>query len=123
VALLTAAKDLPASKVELGDDAEVVLRARADHAAATGEPRRALEIYRDLLTRIEASDPAPETDLQQANGLSRIYRAMAQAAREAQDAHEAQTLDDRRTQLWRVWDRNLPGNVYVQRQLAASMPR
>jgi serine/threonine protein kinase len=122
LALLTATKDLPASRIKLGDEAEIVLRAQADHAAAAGQPRRALEAYYDLLAKVQASDPNPENDLQEAHNLSRIYLAMARIARVAQDTNESQLLDDRRTKLWRLWDRNLPGNPYVQRQLA-SLPQ
>jgi hypothetical protein len=32
---------------------------------------------------------------------------------------EAATLDERRSNLWRNWDRKLPANAFVRRQLEA----
>ncbi|MDR3703314.1 MAG: protein kinase [Candidatus Sulfopaludibacter sp.] len=118
-ALLRATKDYPASQVTLGDEAEVTLRAGADHQAATGEPGRALEGYRELLVKVMASQPNPQEDLRQANDLSRIYRAIATLASLTGAKPEALSMDARRMQLWRFWDRKLPHNAYVQRQLAA----
>jgi tetratricopeptide (TPR) repeat protein len=117
--LLRVTKDYPASQVVLGDEVEAVIRARADHEAATGQPRRALESYRDLLVKVLASKPNPQDDLRQANDLSRIYLAIATLATLTGAAPEAQSMDARRVELWRFWDHKLPQNAYVQRQLAA----
>jgi tetratricopeptide (TPR) repeat protein/predicted Ser/Thr protein kinase len=120
-ALLRATRDYPASQVTLGNEADIALRALADHEAATSRPARALETYRDLLSKALASKPNPETDLQQANHLSRIYLAMSRLARATRQTQEAHALDVRRNELWRLWDRKLPGNTYVRRQLAESL--
>ena len=119
-ALLRATKDYPAAQAVLGDEVEVAMRARADHEAATGQPGRALESYRDLLGRVLAAKPNPREDLRQANDLSRIYRAIAALAALTGGNPEAQSMDARRMELWRFWDGKLPHNPYVQRQLAAS---
>ncbi|HUA62138.1 MAG TPA: serine/threonine-protein kinase [Verrucomicrobiae bacterium] len=119
-ALLRATKDYPASEVTLGMEADTALRALADQEAAAGQPARALETYRDLLSKALASKPTPETDLQQANHLSRIFLGMARLARVTRQTQEADALDVRRREVWRLWDRKLPGNVYVKRQLAES---
>jgi tetratricopeptide (TPR) repeat protein len=119
-ALLRATKDYPAAQVTLGDEVETAIRARADHEAATGRPRRALESYRDLLAKVMASQPNPQEDLRQANDLSRIYRGIARLARITGAGPEAESVDARRMELWRFWDRKLPDNAYVHRQLAAS---
>ncbi len=117
--LLRGTKDYPASQVALGDEAEAAIRARADHEAATGQPQRALESYRDLLVKVQASKPNPQEDLRQANDLSRIYRAVAALATLAGNVPEALAMDSRRMELWRLWDSKLPHNPYIQRQLAA----
>ena len=117
--LLRATGDYPASQVALGDEVEAAIRARADHEAATGQPRRALESYRQLLAEVQASKPNPEEDLRQANDLSRIYRTMAALATYTGDIPEAHSMDSRRLELWHLWNSKLPHNPYIQRQLAA----
>jgi tetratricopeptide (TPR) repeat protein/predicted Ser/Thr protein kinase len=120
-ALLRATKDYPSAQVVLGDEVEAAIRARADQEAATGQPRRALESYQDLLAKVLASKPDPENDLHQANDLSRIYRAIATLASVTGELPEAKSNGGRRTELWSLWDRKLPHNPYVQRQLTASL--
>jgi hypothetical protein len=46
---------------------------------------------------------------------------MSRLARAARQNQEADALDVRRNELWRLWDRKLPGNSYVKRQLAESL--
>jgi tetratricopeptide (TPR) repeat protein len=121
--LLRVTKDYPAAHVELGGEVDAVIRALADHQANTGQPERALEIYRDLLDKVMAAKPNPESDLGQANGLSRIYLAMARLYGKVGSADEAAKLNGRRLELWRVWDQKLPHNQFVLRQLAASPDR
>jgi tetratricopeptide (TPR) repeat protein len=121
--LLRVTKDYPAAHVELGGEADAAIRALADHEAAAGRPERALEIYRDLLDKVMAAKPNPESDLGQANGLSRIYLAMARLYGKVGNADEAAKLNGRRLELWRVWDQKLPHNQFVLRQLAASPDR
>jgi tetratricopeptide (TPR) repeat protein len=119
-AILRATGDYPASQITLGDEVEATIRAQADHQAATGQPGRALETYRDLLAKVLAAKPNPQDDLRQANDLSRIYLAIARLASLTGAAPEAQSMDTRRLELWRLWDRKLPHNPYVERQLAVS---
>jgi hypothetical protein len=117
--LLRATKDYPAPRVQLGSDADAALRARANHEAETGESARALATYRELLDKVMAAQPRPESDLGQANGLSRIYLAMARLHRKLANAQEAELEDARRLSVWRAWDGKLPHNPFVLRQLAA----
>jgi tetratricopeptide (TPR) repeat protein len=121
--LLRAIKDYPAAQVELGGEAEAAIRALADHEADTGRPERALEIYRDLLDKVIAAKPNPESNLGQANDLSRIYVSMARLYRGVGNTIEADALTARRLELWRAWDQKLPHNPFVLRQLAASPDR
>jgi tetratricopeptide (TPR) repeat protein len=121
--LLRATKDYPAAQVELGGEADAAIRALADHEADTGRPERALEIYRDLLDKVIAAKPNPESNLGQANDLSRIYVSMARLYRGVGNTIEADALTARRLELWRAWDQKLPHNPFVLRQLAASPDR
>jgi tetratricopeptide (TPR) repeat protein/predicted Ser/Thr protein kinase len=116
--LLRATKDYPAKTVTLGEQTEVVMRALADQEAASGHPDRALEDYRELLEKAMASQPNPEGDLRQANDLSRIYGALAGLYRQQGDPGQAESLDTRRRDLWRAWDRKLPNNAFVQLRLS-----
>jgi tetratricopeptide (TPR) repeat protein len=118
LALLRSTKDLPASQVTPGDEVEVSLRAQADQEAVTGRQERALEMYRNLLGEVMASKPDAENDLQNANALSRIYVAIEGLERVTGRREEAASMNVRRMDLWRAWNRKLPGNSYVLRQLA-----
>ena len=117
LAILRDLKDYPSEKVSLGDEADVALRALADYYADTGRPADAIATYETLLAKVRASNPKPETDLRHANGLSRIYRALGALHRCAGDVAQASMLDKQRLELWQYWDRKLPNNPFIQRQL------
>jgi hypothetical protein len=119
--LLREAKLYPAGIISIGDEPEAVIRAQAEHIAATGPPARALEMYRDLLDKIMASQPDPQNDLSHAHSLSRIYLASARLLLNTASRAEAERLDAQRLELWRVWNAKLPNNPYVQRQLAVTL--
>lgn len=110
----------PAQKIDLGSVAHKALCALADHEVETGNPARAIDIYRELLERVDAARPNPEGVLQDAVQLSRIYAAKAAAHRRAGQVDLASALESRRLELWNHWARRLPGNPFVLRQLAAS---
>jgi tetratricopeptide (TPR) repeat protein len=119
-AILGGLKDYPADAVSLGDEVDVALRALGDHYADTGQTAAGITTYKELLEKVHASNPQPETDLRHANGLSRIYRDLANLHRRAGDAAQAGLLDQQRLALWQFWDRKLPDNAFVRRQLAAA---
>jgi tetratricopeptide (TPR) repeat protein len=120
LSILQEIKDYPAPKVILGDESDAALRALGDHYADTGEITAAIQTYEDLHERVLASKPQPETDLRHANGVSRIYRDLANLYVRTGRVAEAKVLEQRRTELWRYWDRKLPENVFVRRQLEKS---
>ena len=97
----------PRAEVELGSEADDALRASAAIEMRSGRAGPAIEMYRSLLEKILAAKPAPEDDLGDALDLSRLYASLPDFGR--------QRLD-----LWQHWDRRLPGNAIVQRQLAAA---
>ena len=118
LAILRDLNDYPAAQVALGEAPDAALRALADHYGDTGQTAAAIATYEELLEKVKASNPYPETDLRHANGLSRIYRDLANLHRRASHTAQAGALDRRRLELWRCWDLKLPNNTFVRRQLA-----
>lgn len=106
----------PPKAVELGSEADNYYRARADHLAETGRVAEAAATYEELLRLVQAATPRPELDLRHANAMSRLYLDLARLQRPA----EAAELRARAVALWRHWDRKLPNNQFVLRQLAAA---
>lgn len=66
-----------------------------------------------------ASDPSPDTDLLDANRISVIQAALSNLEWKAGHAEAAAALDRSRRELWQHWDKKLPNNSFVRRQLAA----
>jgi tetratricopeptide (TPR) repeat protein len=121
-ALLKQLKAYPQEKIDLGSEAEITVRALADLEAGDGNVARALEIYRKLLAQVLAAQPKPETLLQDAADLSRLYETMVPLYRRSGHVDEASALEKKRLELWQQWDRKLPKNAFVLRKLA-SPPR
>jgi tetratricopeptide (TPR) repeat protein len=119
LAILRDIHEYPAPSIDLDEPADAVLRALADHYAETGETPAAIATYKELLGKVHAGNPRPGTDLRQANGLSLIYRDLANVYRRAGDASRADELDQERRKLWRQWNEKLPHNSFIERQIAA----
>jgi serine/threonine protein kinase/tetratricopeptide (TPR) repeat protein len=118
--LLSETGDFPAERIAPGGGTAGALRALADHLAGTGQPQRAAEIYEDLLARIMASEPDLQTDLPHAMALSHVYGTLAALHRRNGERARAEELSALRLELWRQWDRRLPDNGFVLRQLASA---
>ena len=112
-------KAWPAEKVRPGSEPEVALCALADYKAGTGDLRRAIDIYEELLRKVLAYHPRPETSLSDATDMSRLYASLAAMHRRAGQMEPARTFEARRLELWQQWNRQLPGNNFVHRQLSA----
>jgi tetratricopeptide (TPR) repeat protein len=110
----------PAAQVTPGSEAEDALYALGDYEAGAGNLPRAIEIYGQLIDRVLAAKPKPETRLADAADLSRLYASLAPLQRRAGKAELASVLDARRLQLWEHWDRQLPNNPFVRPQLTAA---
>jgi len=119
-ALLRDLKDYPAATVTMTEGPEGALRALADHYADTGNTAAAIATYEELLEKVRAANPQPQTDLRHAHGLSRIYRDLGNLHRRAGHKDQAQVLDQQRLELWQYWDKKLPDNTFVRRQLAGA---
>jgi tetratricopeptide (TPR) repeat protein len=89
--------------------------------AGLGNIARAIEIARTLLESVRASKPNLEQILTDASRLSRLYIAVADLERRASHVDRAIELDERRLRLWQHWDRKLPNNPFVLRQIAATL--
>lgn len=111
--------DYPAERLSLDSEAYVALSAWADYQAATGALSSAIDGDERLLALITAAKPSSDTDLRDAPRLSRLYQSLADFDRRAGDAVRAQEVDARRLALWEAWDRKLPGNPFIHRQLGA----
>ena len=117
-AILGETGDYPAARVKLDSDAYVALCARADYYAGQGDSRRALSTYRQLLDKVIAAKPDALNDLRDAPRLSSIYAAIDDLCRRTGDPAGADQMAATRLELWRQWDRKLPNNPFVRRQLA-----
>ncbi len=116
--ILSKTGDYPAAKIELASEADLALRALADHYAAIGEPVKAVDTYRDLLAKVNKSNPDPQNDLRNAVYMSNAYAGLARVLRQDRRAQEATSWEAERRKLWEHWDSKLANNPFVQRQLA-----
>ena len=114
---LSELKLYPAEKVELGSEPDDALRALAEHEAGGGKILRGIETYRQLLDRIIVFQPKPESDLADAASLSNIYVALAALHRRAGQVDLGMAVETRRLELWRQWERRMPNNSFVLRQI------
>ena len=61
----------------------------------------------------------PDTDLRDANELSGIEQRLSELQRAENMSDAADSLDRNRRELWQGWNRKLPNNEFVLRQLAS----
>ena len=111
----------PARQIELGGEADAALRALAEYESGTGNLPRAVGIYQDLIEKVLAGSPKPESSLADALDLSNLYGAAARLHRRTGRTDLASSLEARRLDLWRQWDRKAPENAFIRRQLSASL--
>ena len=119
--LLRDTGDYPSAVLEPGSEADAALRALADDDAETGRLDRAI---RTLCGSCAAACwhpiPDPQTDLVNAVSLTRLDASLAALLRRAGGADEAAALEAGNREIWRQWDRRLPDNPFVRRELAAA---
>ncbi len=104
-----------------GREADAALRALADDDADTGRLDRAIRTYRELRRGRLASNPDPRSDLVNAVSLTLVDASLAALLRRAGGADEAAALEAGTREIWRQWDRRLPNNPFVLRELAAAV--
>jgi len=116
-ATLKELKLYPADKVSLGSLNYKALRARAGFEAAAGNLAAAIDIDRRLLDQVQAAQMEPQTSLEDATDLSNLYRELTDFYQRHRDLGAANMTSALRVELWQTWDRKLPGNEFVQRQM------
>jgi tetratricopeptide (TPR) repeat protein len=115
--LLRASGDYPAAQLDPTREAVSVLRARGDFEADGGDTAAAVATYQETLDKVLASRPDVEHDFRAANDVGRLYLAFARSLKRLGQDTASRALDDQRLTLWRAWDRKLPNNQFVHRQL------
>ena len=117
--LFAITRDYPLKALLPWSEGEVGARALADHYAATGETAKAIDLYRDLLNRIMATNPDELQSLPSAMCLSRYYSALIALLRQTGDGAGADDYGLKRSRLWEAWDRRAPNHPVIKRQLAS----
>jgi serine/threonine-protein kinase len=120
LSLLKQTHDYPATEIKLDSEAYVVLCAQGDYEAENGDPRRGVDVYEQLLKEVMAANPDVLTDLRDVPRLSRVYENLGQLYERTGNPAQAEAMRTRRLDLWNQWDRKLPGNAFVLRQVAAA---
>jgi len=119
LAILQDTHDYPADSIRLASHAYYVTSALADYEAEAGDLHRAVAIYERLLQSVMAAKPDVLTDLRDTPKLSRIYQALAALYHRNGDTAKESAMNSLRLELWRHWQRELPANPFVLRQLEA----
>lgn len=118
--LLRDTGDYPAAALKPGSEADIALRALADHDAETGRLDQAIRRYQELRRDVRASNPDARSDLLNAVSLTALDRSLAALLRRAGAVRQAAALEAGNGDLWRHWNRQLPNNPFVLRELAAA---
>ncbi len=116
-------KDLkfyPADKIDLGSETEETLRALADFEVGNRDLPHAIEIYEELLNKMDPPESDAQFDLEDAVHVSTIFSSSADAYRRARRIERASAMDRRRLELWQRWAHKLPNNAFVRQQLEAA---
>jgi tetratricopeptide (TPR) repeat protein len=119
-AILKNTGDYPADRYYLDSAAYTVICALADYEHATGNPRRAIQTYEQLLEKVPPANGSPPPDFEDSPRLSRIYERLADLYQRTGDEPQAQSMRARRVEFWQHWDRKFPSNAFIRRQLKAA---
>jgi tetratricopeptide (TPR) repeat protein len=112
--------DYPAAKIEPRREVFAAMRAQADDDAETGASERAIATEQELRGAIGASKFKADEDLPLAAALSQLDESLAGTLRHAGRNGEAAAVEAERRELWQRWDRKLPNNPFVHRQMAGA---
>jgi tetratricopeptide (TPR) repeat protein len=117
---LKQANQYPAERIEPGSPAADTLAAEAEYMAKSGHVTAAAARYRELLGMIAAAHPKPETSLETAVALSKLYAEATRLHLAAGQTAMAAELEERHLALWRHWNAALPDNAFIQRRLRSA---
>ncbi len=112
--------DYPADRYYLDGAAYTVICALADYEQATRNSRRAIQTYEQLLEKVQPAHGSPPPDFEDSPRLSRIYERLADLYQRTGDEPQAESMGERRVELWQHWERKFPGNAFIRRQLEAA---
>jgi serine/threonine protein kinase len=112
--------DYPAAVLKPGSEADVAVRALADHDAETGRLNDAVLRYQELRRDLLASNPDARSDLVNAVSLTGLDASLAALLRRTGSADEAAALESGNREIWRHWNHQLPNNSFVLREFAAA---
>ena len=115
--LLRTAGVYPAAQIDREGPAADALRALAAYEEDSGHTRPAAALYQELLDKRIASKPDLQTDLPEAYDISRVYQVLATLYRRSGQSEKSKTLEIASRDLWHDWDRRLPNNAFIARQL------
>jgi len=113
---LREAKKYP-GEVRPDNDAANALVAKAEAVAAAGQLDQAAKIWKELISGYEASDRRAADDLHWAMYHSVAYRSLARVLALEGKSEEERAWREKDTALWASWNRKLPQNVFITRQL------
>jgi serine/threonine-protein kinase len=119
-ARLTALKLYPSDRIDPASEVDHALSARADAEADAQRTSTAIATYEELLAGVLAAEPEVDADLTDAAAVTRLYNALARLHSDAGDDTRAAEYRQRARAVWQGWERTLPGNAFVQRQLEAT---
>ena len=120
LAVLRGLKQYPADRIGFESATYAALSALADYDLDESAGERAIEIREQQLNAVMATKPDLFNDLQDANDIANLYKSLTAAYRQAGNTAKAAEIDSRRLELWRAWERKLPGNAFVQRRMTAA---
>jgi len=112
--------DYPASVLKPGSEADIAVRALADHDAETGRLQDAIRRYQGLRRSLLASHADARSDLLDAVSLTALDASLAALQRRTGAADQAAAFEAGNREIWRHWDRERPNNSFVRRELAAA---
>ncbi len=118
--LLVETNDYSAKAILPGSEADIAVRALADHLFETDEPEKAIETYRQLCAAMSAAHADPWNDLVDAVNVSRVEGSLSAQLRRVGHLEEAAILQRSRLDLWRSWGKRLPDNPFIRQEIAAS---
>lgn len=113
-------KFYPADKIDLGSEPAETLQALADLEVANGNLPHGIEIYEELLNKMDPDESDAQFNLEDAVHLSTICGSAANAYRRAHRIERASAMERRRLELWKRWQQKLPNNAFVRQQREAA---
>ena len=116
-ALLRTTGRYPTTRIDRDDPTNAAYQALAAYEEGAGHFDRASAIYQELLDKRMASKPNLQAGLPETYDISCIYWVLARLYRRNGQPEKSRTLDAARRNLWQDWDRRLPNNAFIARQL------